>query len=76
MTWSHNPAQFSGSMEGESGPSAGVFQIDPAEHRGEFGAGPFDMSRTRCGPAEGPAFKPLDPGITKPSFLWRYTNSA
>jgi hypothetical protein len=56
-------------------PLSRVLQIDAAEHRGELEGGPLEVIRSRSRPAKIPTFQPFDPGITMPSFLWRYTNS-
>jgi hypothetical protein len=56
-------------------PLSRVLQIDAAEHRGELQRGPLDVIRSRSRPAEIPTLQPFDPGITMPSFWWRYTNS-
>jgi hypothetical protein len=54
-----------------------TLEVDSGEDHGEFRRLEFDA--VASGDArylEGAGLESLDPGITKPSFLWRYTNSA
>src|SRR5512142_2730471 len=60
---------------GVAGPAAGGAQVDASQQRGEIGGGHLDAAVDGGRDAEGPALKPLDVGITMPSFLWRYTTS-
>jgi len=54
----------------------GVAQVDALENGGHLSGRDLDTVAGRHREAEDSAFQSLDLGITLPSSLWRYTNSA
>ena len=56
--------------------AAGAAQVDAFQDGGHLGRSDLDAALLGLGKAERAFFQPLDAGITMPSFLWRYTNSA
>jgi hypothetical protein len=59
-----------------AGTSPGRIQVDAGQEGGEFGGGHLEAVGPGGRQAEGPAFEPLELGITVPSLLWRYTKVA
>jgi hypothetical protein len=54
-------ARISGGLEGKSRSLPRGFQVNAAEHRGEFEGGPLDVIRSKRGPVEAASLKPFHP---------------